>query len=52
MPKPSRKIASKKQNKPRKYEKPLSLYGTSFLGAIDTLLATKPSHSKKAPKRR
>jgi hypothetical protein len=51
MAKTSRKSARKPKRKPRKNEKALSLYGTSFLGAVDTLLATKPQRSKKSPKR-
>ena len=50
MAKPSRKAASKKQSKPRKNDPPLSLYGMSFLQAVDTALATKPAKPK--PKKR
>jgi hypothetical protein len=52
MAKTSRKAARKRTTKPRKYEKPLSLYGMSFLNAVDKALATKPKHTSKSPKKR
>jgi hypothetical protein len=51
MAKTSRKAAKKR---PRKYEKALSLYGMSFLGAVDSMLGAKPDHypKKKSRKKR
>jgi hypothetical protein len=52
MAKTSRKAATKRGNKPKHYDKPLSLYGMSFLNAVDKALATKPQPAKKATKKR
>jgi hypothetical protein len=39
-----------KKSVPKKYAKPLSLSGVSFVYAVDVLLATKPA--KHAPKKK
>ena len=53
MAKTSRKAAPKKRGKkPKHYDKPLSLYGMSFLQAVDTALASMPPRSKKSAKKR
>ena len=42
MAKTSRKVTDKKKRKARRSDPPVSLYGTSFLNVVDTLLARKP----------
>jgi hypothetical protein len=51
MAKAPKKKAPKK-SVPKKYAKPLSLSGISFVDAVDTLLATKPTKGKTAKKKK
>jgi hypothetical protein len=52
MAKTSRKATRKRGTKPKHYDKPLSLYGMSLLGAIDAIVPKKPNASNKATKKR
>ena len=52
MAKTSRKATPKRGKKPKHYEKPLSLYGMSLLGAIDAIVPKKQTPSGKAAKKR